>query len=162
MRLMRESTQTRSRHKGKYGGETRSYSLHIQARLHHTHNHWRERRIGSRTKNTKISASSVGARVFSSNLIRKIPIVTELSNKFKLIVVALGRQLFGRSEGCWFETDLLTSPGSIQLLFQVLLHDRRHVSPLAALRLQPLSLRPLQLTPWSPALGTSSGPTRAG
>lgn len=31
MRLMRENTQTRGRQKGKYDGETRSYSVHIQA-----------------------------------------------------------------------------------------------------------------------------------
>lgn len=51
---------------------------------------------------------------------------------------------------------LLTFPGSVELLFQVLFHDRSHVSPLAALRLQSLSLRPLELTPRPPALGTSS------
>lgn len=143
---MRENTQTRSRQSRKYGGKQLS-TANTSRRAFITHRITR----GDSTSTPKSVRGSIFSCTLTTITIIHISVCC-------MHVCSDGK---GNAEPSSVNISdvflaLLTFPGSVELLFQVLFHDRSHVFPLAALRLQSLSLRPLELTPRPPALGTSS------
>lgn len=136
MRLRREKTQTRSRQNRKYGGKQLPPAYtprHVF--ITHRITRWDSTRTLKIPKAGHVSEAAAYMHVCPGGKGTAGPSSINIISVFLL---------------------LLTFPASVQLLFQVLFHDRSHVSPLAALRLQSLTLRPLEPTPWRPALGASS------